>query len=87
MNRTDAQKKAIFFDNGDLCVTASAGSGKTSVMIERFIRLVLERKAEVKEVLAVTFTRLAAAEMKERLAKALRERLAEKRDIQYIKKQ
>lgn len=87
MARTENQQKAIDFEKGNVAVTASAGSGKTSVMIDRFIRLVLEKKAEVKEVLAVTFTRLAAAELKERLAKAIRENLANKQDVKYLKKQ
>ena len=85
MKRTDDQLKAILHENGDLVVTASAGSGKTSVMIERFLRLVVERKARVKEILAVTFTKLAAAEMKEKLATALKKKIAAKEDEKYLK--
>ena len=87
MSRTVSQLKAIGVNEGNVVVTASAGSGKTSVMIDRFIRLVLDKKAEVDEILAVTFTRLAASEMKTRLAKALRENIAAGREVDYLKRQ
>ena len=87
MSRTVSQLKAIGVNEGNVVVTASAGSGKTSVMIDRFIRLILDKKAEVDEILAVTFTRLAASEMKTRLAKALRENIAAGREVDYLKRQ
>lgn len=59
------QAEVIFHDEGDLLVSASAGSGKTFAMIRRLIRLVVEGKARVSEILAVTFTEKAAAEMRE----------------------
>ena len=55
---------------GRTIVSASAGSGKTTVMIEKIIRLILDG-AEVGEILAVTFTKKAAAQMKEKLKKAI----------------
>lgn len=69
------QKRVIEFDDGNILVTASAGSGKTHVMIERAIRLIAQKKATVKEILAVTFTDAAACEMKERLKMALMEKV------------
>lgn len=74
------QKEAIFHDEGNILVSASAGSGKTFVMIERLIRLICEGKAKVKEILAATFTEAAASEMKERLKKALAEKIAQGED-------
>lgn len=68
---TPQQEKAIFHDGGDMLVSASAGSGKTFVIIERLIRLIEGNKTEVKNVLLVTFTEAAAKEMKEKLKKAL----------------
>ncbi len=59
-----------------MIVSASAGSGKTFVMIERLVTLILEG-ADIKKVLAVTFTNKAAAQMKERLRKALLKRIGE----------
>ena len=65
------QFEAVMHDRGNILVSASAGSGKTFVMIERLIRLISEGKAGVKEILAVTFTEAAAADMKEKLKTAL----------------
>lgn len=55
---------------GKTIVSASAGSGKTTVMIEKIIRLI-QSGADVSEILAVTFTKKAASQMKEKLCKAL----------------
>ena len=55
---------------GRVIVSASAGSGKTTVMIEKIIRLIKDG-LHVDELLAVTFTKKAAAQMKEKLSKAL----------------
>ncbi|MBO5889091.1 MAG: UvrD-helicase domain-containing protein [Clostridia bacterium] len=68
---TMQQNSAINHDKGNLIVSASAGSGKTHVIIERIIRLVRDKKVSVSKILAVTFTRLAAEEMKDKLKKAL----------------
>ena len=66
---TEEQIKAIESE-GRTIVSASAGSGKTTVMIEKIIRLIKEG-ADVEEILAVTFTKKAASQMKEKLSKAL----------------
>ncbi len=71
------QSEVVFHDQGNILVSASAGSGKTFTMIERIKRLVLEGKAEVGEILAVTFTEMAAYEMKEKLSVALNKKLQE----------
>ncbi|MBO5714540.1 MAG: UvrD-helicase domain-containing protein [Clostridia bacterium] len=66
------QRQAIYDHDGtDVIVSASAGSGKTFVMIERLIRLILAKKLSVNELLAVTFTEKAAGEMKEKLTSAI----------------
>lgn len=72
---TPSQKKAMETDKGNIMVSAPAGSGKTFVMIQRLIRLVIEGKTSVDRVLCVTFTHLAAAEMKEKLTSALIEKI------------
>ena len=74
---TEDQKKAIETLDKSVLVSAAAGSGKTSVLIERIIRIILEGRANVDEMLVVTFTNAAASEMKLRLAAAIRKRMAE----------
>ncbi len=66
---TTEQENAIKAQ-GRVIVSASAGSGKTTVMIEKIIRLITSGVG-VDEILAVTFTKKAAAQMKEKLANAL----------------
>ena len=74
---TEEQKKAIETLDRSVLVSAAAGSGKTSVLIERIIRIILEGKANVDEMLVVTFTNAAASEMKLRLAGAIRKRMTD----------
>ncbi len=74
---TEEQKKAIETLDKSVLVSAAAGSGKTSVLIERIIRIILEGRANVDEMLVVTFTNAAASEMKLRLSGAIRKRMAE----------
>ena len=74
------EQKAAIEAAGEVLVSASAGSGKTFVMIEKMIALILGEKADVASVLAVTFTNLAAGEMKERLRAALAARLGVEED-------
>lgn len=69
------QLKAINHEGSDILVSASAGSGKTFVMIKRLIRLITEGKAHVEEILAATFTEAAAADMKSKLKRALSEEI------------
>lgn len=70
---TDAQETAITVRNAAVIVSAGAGSGKTSVLVERVMRRVLgAEQADVERLLLVTFTEAAAAEMKERIAAAIR---------------
>ncbi len=69
------QLDVINHEKGNILISASAGSGKTFVMIERLIRLISEGKTSVKNVLCVTFTEAAAFEMKEKLKKALIEKI------------
>ncbi|MBQ3370115.1 MAG: helicase-exonuclease AddAB subunit AddA [Mogibacterium sp.] len=74
---TNEQLKAIETLDKSVLVSAAAGSGKTSVLIERIIRIILEGRANVDEMLVVTFTNAAASEMKLRLGSAIRKRMAD----------
>lgn len=64
---TEEQRRAIERRDGGMLVAAGAGSGKTSVLVERFALAVLEDGAAVEEILAITFTEKAAAELKARV--------------------
>ncbi len=69
-NWTQQQKNAIEARNHTILVSAAAGSGKTAVLVERIVRLVNEG-FELNRMLIITFTKAAAAEMRQRLAKRL----------------
>ncbi len=66
---TPAQKNAIEADSGTVLVSAAAGSGKTSVLVERIIRKLTSEENAVSpdSLLVVTFTNAAAAEMRSRI--------------------
>ncbi len=64
------QLKAVYCDK-NCVVSAGAGSGKTTVLSYRFLRLVLEEKADCDQILTLTFTRKAAREMRERIHRQL----------------
>ncbi|MCW3001838.1 MAG: family ATPase [Conexibacter sp.] len=64
---TDEQADAIRRREGPLLLSANAGSGKTSVLSERFVRSVLEDDVEPGRILAITFTDKAAGELRTRV--------------------
>ena len=70
---TAEQREAIERRDGELFLDAGAGSGKTSVLVERFARGVLGDGIDPTSILTITFTEKAAAEMRERIRRRLRE--------------
>ncbi|MGB9186180.1 MAG: UvrD-helicase domain-containing protein, partial [Solirubrobacteraceae bacterium] len=70
---TAEQSWAIEHRSGDLLLDASAGSGKTSVLVERFVADVLEDGIDVSAILTITFTDKAAAELRDRIRTRFRE--------------
>ncbi|MCM1324931.1 MAG: UvrD-helicase domain-containing protein, partial [Acetobacter sp.] len=70
-NPTVEQARVLNNTKKNLVVSASAGSGKTWVMIEYITKLIVEKHIPVRRMLILTFTRAAAGEMRERLNKAL----------------
>lgn len=82
---TPSQQKVINIRNRDMLVSASAGTGKTTVMIERIAQL-LAKDADISEIVVVTFTNLAAAEMKNRLAAKLSAQRDNKRLIDQLER-
>lgn len=73
MNFSKQQLETINTRGKNIIVSASAGSGKTSVLVERLAKLIIDEKVSVENILAMTFTNDAAAEMKARLKKKLSE--------------
>jgi DNA helicase-2/ATP-dependent DNA helicase PcrA len=69
-----AQEEAVLHEGGALLIVAGAGSGKTRVLTRRIAHLLGNRGVAPYEVLAITFTNKAAAEMKERVAQLVGER-------------
>ncbi len=70
---TPSQSDAITARDGDILVSAAAGSGKTAVLVERVIRMITdeENPVDIDKLLVVTFTNAAASQMKEKISKAL----------------
>jgi len=56
---------------GDVFVSAGAGTGKTSVLVERYVRAVCDRGMDVDSILVITYTRKAAGELRTRIRAAL----------------
>ena len=77
---TVKQQEAILARNHDILVSAAAGSGKTSVLIERLMSL-LRGGASLDRMLVVTFTRAAASEMRQRLSHALQQEAGQDRHL------
>ncbi len=67
----DVRRRAASDLDTNLVITAGAGTGKTSLLVERVLFHLLERGTPLERVAAITFTRRAAAEMRERLEDAL----------------
>ncbi len=73
---TDAQLEAIEAEGGDILVSAAAGSGKTTAMTERIIRRI-KAGGDITRMLVVTFSKASAADMKKKIADAIRRAAAE----------
>ena len=76
MRWTDEQARAIGARGGSLLLSAAAGSGKTTVLVERVLRLILDDGADIDRMLVVTFTRAAASDMRAKLSERLNEMAA-----------
>ena len=69
----NAQQQAAVDAGGEIFVSAGAGTGKTSVLVERFVRAVREDGLDVDSVLVITYTRRAAGELQGRIRARLHE--------------
>ena len=86
---TEEQQKVIRLRDRNILVSAAAGSGKTAVLVERIITMLTrdEDPVSVDELLIVTFTEAAAAEMKERIRNAIEKKLEEDPDSEHLRQQ
>ena len=71
MELTAEQRTIIGADASDLAVSAGAGSGKTRVLVERYVQLL--RDCSIPQIAAITFTEAAAAEMRDRVRREVME--------------
>ena len=79
---TQEQIQAIKSKGANLLVSAAAGSGKTTVLVERIINKITNENVDIDKLLIVTFTSAAASEMKEKILKALYEKID--KDIENV---
>ncbi|MEB9898171.1 UvrD-helicase domain-containing protein, partial [Bacillus cereus] len=86
---TEEQWQAIVDGGENILVAAAAGSGKTAVLVERIIRRISDESAmlHVDQLLVATFTKAAAAEMRERIRLALERKLEENPDSEHLRRQ
>ena len=88
-NWTDNQLLAINARGGDVLVSAAAGSGKTAVLVERVLRMITDpiKPVSIDRLLIVTYTRAAAAQLKDRISQKLMELIRENPDNRFYRRQ
>lgn len=86
---TPEQRQAISLHDKDILVSAAAGSGKTAVLSQRIVDMVCREKdpVDIDRLLVVTFTKAAAAEMRERISQAILGKLNEDGENEHLQRQ
>ncbi|WP_062352145.1 helicase-exonuclease AddAB subunit AddA [Bacillus kwashiorkori] len=86
---TNEQWQAIYAKGQDTLVAAAAGSGKTAVLVERIIQKIIDEvdPLHVDELLVVTFTNAAAAEMRNRIGQAIEKEIKKRPDSHHLRQQ
>lgn len=89
MQFTKDQQKVIDARKKNILVSAAAGSGKTAVLVERIIQMVVDEKnpVDIDKLLIVTFTSAAAAEMRERIFAAIGNELLKNPESEHLQRQ
>ncbi|MBQ9277381.1 MAG: helicase-exonuclease AddAB subunit AddA [Lachnospiraceae bacterium] len=89
MGWTKEQLSAIEKRKSNILVSAAAGSGKTAVLVERIINKMTDKEnpKDIDEFLVVTFTKAAAAQMREKIALRIEKMLAEEPDNEHLMRQ
>lgn len=86
---TSEQQKVIDLRDRDILVSAAAGSGKTAVLVERIVNRICvdDPPVDIDRMLVVTFTKAAAAEMRERVSRAIDSLKEQKPDDENLQRQ
>lgn len=86
---TKEQQQVISLRNRNILVSAAAGSGKTAVLVERIITMILdeENPIDIDKLLVVTFTNAAAAEMRERVLAAIEKKVEQEPENLHLRRQ
>lgn len=84
---SDKQLEVINARDCNILVSAAAGSGKTTVLVERIIQRILRDGMDIDQILVLTFTRAAAGEMKERIAAAINKAVEENPGNEHLQRQ
>lgn len=89
MRWTEEQQQVIDCRDQNILVSAAAGSGKTAVLVERIIRRITDQAhpIDIDNLLVVTFTKAAAAEMRERIGLAVERACDENPDDSHLRRQ
>ena len=82
---SEEQIRAIDIENSNILVSAAAGSGKTKVLVERIVKELETGICDINDILVMTFTRAATAEMKNRIKLRIEERIKYLRQAKDIK--
>ena len=69
MNWTEEQQRAIGARGTNILLSAAAGSGKTTVLVQRVLELIASGATQIDRMLIVTFTRAASADMRAKLSR------------------
>ena len=86
---TEEQKKVIQTRNCNLLVSAAAGSGKTAVLVERILAMIMDKDTplDIDKLLVVTFTNAAASEMRERIGQRIEEYMELDPENEHLQRQ
>ncbi len=88
-NLSSEQREAVELRDCNILVSAAAGSGKTTILVERIIQRIKDEKEPVNidEILVLTFTKAAAGEMRDRIATAIEKELLNNPEDEHMQKQ
>ena len=84
---TTEQMQAIKLKGANILVSAAAGSGKTSVLVERIVNKIINDGVDIDKILVVTFTNAAASEMRQRLMDEIYKKIDENPNDQNLQRQ